>query len=122
MRAVPAVGIMNPASMRIVVDLPAPFGPRNPTTSPRPTLKDTLSTAVKVPKRLVSPSISMSGAPLFVGPGSDTSCSPAWLCAAGIAHSHDDASTGPALSWPLRKFHEDETCELCASLGYATGG
>ena len=25
---------MNPASMRMVVDLPAPFGPRKPSTSP----------------------------------------------------------------------------------------
>ena len=55
MRAVPAVGIMKPASMRIVVDLPAPFGPRKPSTSPRPTLNETSSTAVKLPKRLVSP-------------------------------------------------------------------
>ena len=55
MRAVPAVGIMKPASMRIVVDLPAPFGPRNPSTSPRATLKVTLSTAVKLPNRLVRP-------------------------------------------------------------------
>ena len=60
MRAVPAVGIMKPASMRIVVDLPAPLGPRNPSTSPRATLKLTLSTAVKLPKRLVRPSISIS--------------------------------------------------------------
>ena len=35
MRAVPSVGIMKPASIRIVVDLPAPLGPRKPTTSPR---------------------------------------------------------------------------------------
>ena len=60
---------MKPASMRIVVDLPAPFGPRKPTTSPRPTVKDTLSTAVKVPKRLVSPSISIRGASVERGPG-----------------------------------------------------
>ena len=59
MRAVPAVGIMKPASMRMVVDLPAPFGPRKPSTSPRRTVNDTLSTAVKAPKRLVSPSISI---------------------------------------------------------------
>src|SRR3954447_10495960 len=70
MRAVPAVGIMNPASIRIVVDLPAPFGPRNPSTSPRRTLKDTLSTAVKLPKHLVSPSISISGGRSDVSPPS----------------------------------------------------
>ena len=30
----PPVGISRPQSMRIVVDLPAPFGPRNPKISP----------------------------------------------------------------------------------------
>ena len=59
MRAVPAVGVMKPASIRMVVDLPAPLGPRKPSTSPRRTLNDTLSTAVNAPKRLVRPSISM---------------------------------------------------------------
>jgi hypothetical protein len=60
MRAVPAVGSMKPASMRMVVDLPAPLGPRKPTTSPLATEKLTSSTAVKLPNRFVSPSISMS--------------------------------------------------------------
>src|SRR5260370_25527421 len=41
---------------RIVVDLPAPFGPRNPTTSPRSTAKDTRSTAVTSSNRLETPS------------------------------------------------------------------
>src|SRR5881396_1753049 len=36
----------------MVVDLPAPFGPRNPTTCPRSTAKDTWSTAVTPAKRL----------------------------------------------------------------------
>ena len=62
MRAVPAVGGMKPANMRMVVDLPAPLGPRKPNTSPRSTVKDTSSTAVKPPKRLVSFSISISAA------------------------------------------------------------
>jgi len=31
---VPAVGGVSPQIIRIVVDLPAPFGPRNPNTSP----------------------------------------------------------------------------------------
>src|SRR5215217_2666576 len=60
MRAVPAVGGMKPASMRMVVDLPAPLGPRKPSTSPRSTVKETSSTAVKPPKRLVKRSISIS--------------------------------------------------------------
>ena len=33
--------------MRIVVDLPAPFGPRKPVTRPGRAVKETLSTAVK---------------------------------------------------------------------------
>ena len=72
-RAVPEVGGMKPASMRMVVDLPAPFGPRNPSTSPRATLNDTSSTAMRWPKRLVRCSISISAA-LF-GP-SVTLCLP----------------------------------------------
>ena len=43
----------NPVAIFIVVDLPAPFGPRNPTTSPRATLKLTSSTAVIVPNCFV---------------------------------------------------------------------
>jgi hypothetical protein len=35
--------------MRIVVDLPAPFGPRNPVTMPGWTVKLTPSTAVFAP-------------------------------------------------------------------------
>src|SRR3546814_5096599 len=41
------------------VDLPAPLGPRKPSTSPRPTAKDTSSTATMGPKRLVRWSISI---------------------------------------------------------------
>src|SRR5207302_7671291 len=40
----------------MVVDLPAPFGPRNPTTWPRSTANDTWSTAVTPSKRLDTPS------------------------------------------------------------------
>src|SRR3954454_15976085 len=41
--------------MRIVVDLPAPFGPRNPVTVPASTVKSAWSTATRSPYRLVSP-------------------------------------------------------------------
>jgi len=51
--ALPEVGARNPASIFMVVDLPAPFGPRKPSTSPRPTENDTSSTAVMAPNRLV---------------------------------------------------------------------
>src|ERR1035437_3476726 len=48
---VPPVGAKIPVSMRIVVDLPAPFGPRKPKISPFPTSKLTRFTAMKLPKR-----------------------------------------------------------------------
>src|SRR5690242_5674008 len=41
----------------MVVDLPAPFGPRNPNTSPTGTSSVRLSTAVSCPYRLVSLSV-----------------------------------------------------------------
>ena len=40
---------MKPVTMRMVVDLPAPFGPRKPSTSPRSTLNETPSTARLAP-------------------------------------------------------------------------
>src|SRR6267378_3742178 len=49
----PALGGMKPVIMRIVVDLPAPLGPRNPSTSPLPTSKETPSTARFGPKDLL---------------------------------------------------------------------
>src|ERR1700722_10771448 len=39
----------------MVVDLPAPFGPRKPITSPRPTSKETSSTATIGPNRRLRP-------------------------------------------------------------------
>ncbi|MEO6700004.1 MAG: hypothetical protein ABI140_16855 [Jatrophihabitantaceae bacterium] len=41
-------------TIRMVDDLPAPFGPRKPNDSPRATVKSTASTALKLPNRLVS--------------------------------------------------------------------
>src|SRR6185503_10441168 len=46
------VGGMNPVSMRMVVDFPAPLGPRKPSTSPRSTENETSFTASFVPKLL----------------------------------------------------------------------
>jgi hypothetical protein len=43
------VGAMRPAIIRMVVVLPAPFGPRNPWISPDPTSMLTPSTARKRP-------------------------------------------------------------------------
>src|SRR5882757_10562140 len=43
------------AIMRIAEDLPAPFGPRNPNTSPRHTSRSMPRTASTAPKRLARP-------------------------------------------------------------------
>src|SRR4051794_15709642 len=59
--AVPLVGRSSPHSIRIVVDLPAPFAPRNPKISPSATSKLTSFTAVKSPKRRVSERTAMAG-------------------------------------------------------------
>ncbi len=50
----PEVGWRRPQSILMVVDLPAPLGPRNPKISPLDTWRSTASTAVKAPKRFVS--------------------------------------------------------------------
>ena len=48
-KAVPEVGERRPVSIRIVVDLPDPFGPRKPKTFPRGMSKLTSSTATNEP-------------------------------------------------------------------------
>ena len=45
MDALPEDAVRYPARIRIVVDLPAPFGPRKPTTWPLSTWNDTSRTA-----------------------------------------------------------------------------
>src|SRR5688572_27970136 len=51
----PAVGRISPNSIRIVVVLPEPLGPRNPYTAPRGTARSTSLTATWRRNRLVSP-------------------------------------------------------------------
>ena len=46
----PSVGGMKPVIMRMVVVLPAPFGPRKPSTSPFSTVNETPFTATFGPK------------------------------------------------------------------------
>src|ERR1051325_12187946 len=48
----PSVGGMKPVIMRMEVDLPAPLGPRNPSTSPRSTENEMPFTARFVPNAL----------------------------------------------------------------------
>src|SRR5712671_7216590 len=54
MVARPEVGSARPSSSRMVVDFPAPFGPRNPVMRPGASSKDRSLIAVTVPYRLVS--------------------------------------------------------------------
>src|SRR5258707_654712 len=50
----PAVGRIRPRSMRKVVVLPEPLGPRKPKTSPRMTCRCRSLTAISLPKAFVS--------------------------------------------------------------------
>src|SRR4051812_16631311 len=68
MVARPAVGATSPSSIRSVVVLPAPFGPRNPVTRPGSTVKDRSLTAARSPYRLVSPETTIRpGSPVVAG-------------------------------------------------------
>ena len=60
-RSSPSVTGETQPIIRIVDDLPAPFGPRNPNASPRRTSTSMPSTAVKSPKRLTSLRAEMRG-------------------------------------------------------------
>src|SRR3989442_9639170 len=64
---VPSVAGMNPVIMRMVVDLPAPLGPRKPSTSPRSTPKEMPSTARFAPNVFTRFSILIIGLELRKG-------------------------------------------------------
>ena len=57
----PLVGRIRSSRRRIVVVLPAPFGPRKPTTSPGSTVNDRSSTACTAPKCFVNVSQATAG-------------------------------------------------------------
>src|SRR5713101_10014533 len=57
----PALGASRPVSILIVVDLPAPFGPRKPKNCPLSTVRSIWLTATSSPKRRVSFSVTMAG-------------------------------------------------------------
>ena len=58
---VPEVRSEVPPIMRMVVDLPAPFGPSSPKDSPEATSKEIVSTARRSPYVLVSSRASITG-------------------------------------------------------------
>ena len=65
--AVPLVGAIRPRSIRIVVDFPEPFGPRNPTTPPRSMSTVRSVTAAWSPNLFPMPVISMAGSVVCTG-------------------------------------------------------
>ena len=65
----PAVGGNVPDSMLKIVLLPDPFGPIRPRISPCSTRNETLLTAVKPPKRLISPATSSTAFSHFAAYG-----------------------------------------------------
>src|SRR5215472_5840703 len=65
--AVPAFAGRKPVIIFIVVDLPAPFGPRKPRTSPRGTENEISSTAAKSPKNLTRCRTSSMGESPVIG-------------------------------------------------------
>src|SRR5207247_10842858 len=60
--ALPPDAASRPQRIRMVVDLPAPLGPRNPKISPLRTLSEMWSTATKSPNRLIRSSTSTAQA------------------------------------------------------------
>lgn len=64
----PEVTGRKPVTMRMVVDFPAPFGPRKPRTSPFLTVNERSSTATLVPKCLERPVTSIIDSALCVAP------------------------------------------------------
>src|SRR5271156_4104786 len=65
----PALAWVRPSNVRIMVVLPAPFGPRKPNAQPRGTSRSTPSIAARSPKRLVRPRVSIAGDPVGSGSG-----------------------------------------------------
>ena len=59
----PLSGVARPSSMRMVVVLPEPLGPRNPKIDPRGTARSRLLTARRFPKLLPSPVVWMARSP-----------------------------------------------------------
>jgi hypothetical protein len=74
---------MSPSSIRIVVVLPEPLGPRKPYTLPVGTTRSSPSTTAVCPRRFVSPFVSIANS-LSIGPSPNTRAAGA-LAALGCA-------------------------------------
>src|SRR5579875_2455891 len=110
-RTRPAVGLSSPRIIRIVVVLPAPFGPRNPVTFPGSTRNDRLSTASVSPKRLVRPFASI------IESHPSAWCRPAAArCRAGLSRM---ARGGPAARRPAGLDRSARRMTRCIQAEYA---
>src|SRR5450759_3939014 len=81
--ACPEVGLRRPSRSLTEVVLPAPFGPRNPKTSPRGTVIDRPASAVVCPKRFERFTVWMAGEPAAAPGGAAATCSVTSVTSAG---------------------------------------
>src|SRR5262245_34264655 len=105
--AVPDVAFASVHKILIVVDFPAPFGPRKPKVSPRLTVKSMPRTASTSPYRLTRPETDIT----VSGPAPSLTCSLAGLipaCAAIAAASGGagllavlDRPAARVIAWPF---------------------
>src|ERR1035441_7372455 len=91
-RMVPADGWVRLTSIRMTVVLPAPLWPRNPNAQPAGTVRLKSETAVRKPKRLVSPRVSMMGGAVVMGQASGA------VGLAGIGRKDGSSLVGTVLS------------------------
>src|SRR3954447_6104187 len=96
--AVPELGVSSVASVRTIVVLPAPFGPRNPNTSPYDTANVTSSTAMRSPNRFVRLRTSSAG-PVR---SSTAAVIEALFLGWALRHQLGDVDDGPTLGLPPR--------------------
>src|SRR6202171_6769744 len=79
----PEVGLRRPSSSLTEVVLPAPFGPRNPNTSPRGTVIESPASAVVCPKRLERFTVWVAGEAAAAPGGAAAVCSITSVTSAG---------------------------------------
>src|SRR5215203_3110934 len=84
--------------MRIVVVLPAPFGPSRPNTSPWRTVRSSLSTAVKSPYFLVRPRIRIAGAPFTLAPRGGSAAGSVTAAAVSCGSAASGCCSAPAIA------------------------
>src|SRR6187402_2027577 len=91
----PSLGTSRPASIRSNVVLPQPDGPSNAKNSPSSMARSTLSTAAKLPKRLETFSIRISGSAKSLSPFHLRDVAALYLEAdRGQQHGHHDQQGG----------------------------